>query len=133
MLTVLLWHVLNIDVKVVKNRDVDGALAARPKHRRGGHHRREVDCAPVARPVRVIISVMLTVPLRHVLNILLRHVRQVIISVTLTVFLRQVLNILLRQVLNLDVMVIISVMFDGGPPARPELTARRSCHRMNVL
>ena len=67
MLTVLLWHVLNIDVKVLKNRDVDGALAARPEHRRGGHHRHEVDCAPVARPVRVIISVMLTVLLRHVM------------------------------------------------------------------
>ena len=84
MLTVLLWHVLNIDVKVLKNRDVDGALAARPEHRRGGHHRREVDCAPVARPVRVIISVMLTVLLRHVLYILLRHVLKVIISVMLT-------------------------------------------------
>jgi len=68
MLTVLLWNVLNIDVEVLKNRDVDGALAARPEHRRGGHHRREVDCAPVARPVRVIISVMLTVLLRNVKN-----------------------------------------------------------------
>ena len=41
---------------------------------------------------------MLTVLLRHILNILLRRVRKVIINVTLTVFLRLVLHILLRQV-----------------------------------
>ena len=54
MLTVLLWHVLNIDVKVVKNRDVDGALAARPEHppasRPEGHHKCDVDGVPAASP-----------------------------------------------------------------------------------
>ena len=76
---------------------------------------------------------MLTVLLRHVLNTLLRHVGKVIINVTLKVFLRLVLHIFLRQVLKLDGMVIISVMSDGAPAARPEHTAKRNCHRMNIL